>query len=126
MLEFTSLLLAAPVVYAQLVGDTLMHTSWLALLCTSLLHHASRGRLDRSVGRIDRGLCVLNAIICGSRLWPVTDSTSAACWVAGAYIVYVYYVSGAARRSNAVHVSIHVTASLIACRAVRNTRPPLI
>ena len=119
MLEFTSLLLAAPVVYAQLVGDTLMHTSWLALLCTSLLHHASRGRLASSVGRLDRILCVVNSFICGSRLWPVTNRSEVACWMAGAFIVYTYHVSGVARRIKAVHMSIHVTAALVACMAVR-------
>lgn len=117
MLEFTSLFLALPVVHAHGRHDTVMHTSLLGLLCTSVLHHASGRKYDRTVGRVDRILCVANALLCFARLWPFPQKRDVLCLGLGAYISYVYY-GKLAKKSKSVHASMHACAAIINLWAV--------
>ena len=112
MLEFSSLLMASIVLYAHRRGDTVMHDAWLALLCSSLIHHAS-GYKYGWLEQLDRILCKANSVLCASRNWPLVTPQHAAVWGLGVYMVVIYY-GGYAERHKLVHASIHAAASAVA------------
>ena len=115
MLEFSSLSLGAVVVTAARAGDTAMHSAWLALTCSSLIHHAS-GRRRRWVRAVDRALCWTVVATCAHRLRGKSVVKNAVCYGAAALVAAAFKHRD---RHAAIHATMHVLAAGIGVLSVQ-------
>ena len=122
-LEYSSLFLSVIVLYAYHMQDTLMHTMWLALLCTSLIHHAGKYK-NETLGKVDRTICHINGAVCVYNtlkyifVFPLQAAIPATInFVILFRMIEDFHVKK--KRSDDLYRFIHIGATIVACFTIK-------
>lgn len=116
MLEYSVLQLYCVVIASFYANDIIIHSTSLALLCISLIHHSSNYK-SNFIGHLDRTLCKIFSICCLRKYilynynYPFYYNIIVS--FLAIYMFILYYILKVHEYSKILHASIHTSATIV-------------